>query len=93
MKSYKQKFLITLMKIISISFVLLMSLFFIQIISSSNSNGGKPLTDEEIEEKLNSSIIKIFRNPDQNERSYSFHGFVFVLGAFWNSKILKVGII
>ena len=92
MKSYNQVVLIKLMKIVSFSFVILMSLGFINIITAIENESSDTIKEEEIELQFNSSKINLLFN--QNERSYSFLLFAFVLGAFWNYKrILRIGII
>ncbi len=92
MKSYKKHVLITLMKCLSICFVLFMSFGFLSLIETKEIEPGEVLTDEELELQYKSSFTDFFNNIYQ--RSFTFHFFVFVLGAFWNvKKILRIGII
>jgi len=92
MKSYKQKVLIPLMRVLSICVVLLMSLGFINIMSCKESNSERPYTDEEIEYQLKYTYTDFVFNLYQ--RSFMFYPFVFVLGAFWSrKKMVKSGII
>jgi len=92
MKSYKHQFLINIMKALSISLVLLMSLGFLSIMTCKEANGEPPMTSEEIELQYKSTYTDLFFNLYQ--RSYMFYPFVFVLGAFWSRiKIVKIGIL
>ena len=93
MKSYKHKVLINTVRVISIIFVLLMSLGFIKIMSCSEFDGEHTLTEEEINLQYKLTYTDFFFNLYQRS-SYMFYPFVFLLGAFWSrKKIIKTGIL
>jgi len=92
MKSYKHQVLIHTIKAISIAFVLLMSIGFINIMSCKETDGARRLNDEELELQYQYTYTNFIFN--LFERSFLFYPFVFVLGGFWSrKKMLKAGIL
>lgn len=92
MKSYKKSVLISLMRAISLAFVLIMSLGFINIMSCQDTNDEGPLSVAEMDFQYKSTYTDLLFN--LYERTFMFYPFVFVLGAFWSrKKMIKSGII